>query len=93
MDHDLEERDLQSVLMEAMHTMMGGTADSEVDEEQGSKCLGGKKKRRAADGMLTSEELESAAKWLIDRFGRDEESEEEEEEEEEDEVRSPMINE
>lgn len=86
MDHDLEERDLQTVLMEAMHTMMGGTADLEPDEEQGSTCLGSKKRLKADDGALTAEELESAAKWLIDRFGHDDESEEEDSEEDEDEV-------
>lgn len=87
MDHELEEGDLQNVLMEAMHTMLGGAADSEPDEEQGAKCFGGKKKRSGDDGALTAAELESAAKWLIDRFGHDEESEEEDSEEEEDEVR------
>lgn len=87
MDHELEEADLQTVLMEAMHTMLGSTADSEPDEEQGAKCFGKKKARKADDGMLTADELESAAKWLIDRFGHDEESEEDDsEEEDEDEV-------
>lgn len=86
MDHELEEGDLQAVLMEAMHTMLGGAGESEPDEEQGKKCFGKKSKRAGDEGMLTAEELESAAKWLIDRFGHDEESEEDESEEEEDEV-------
>jgi hypothetical protein len=97
LDFDLEESDLKEVLMEAMQTMGGGAHDtdiSDVDEEAGSKCFGGfggKRKTAAAEGLLSAEELELAAKWLLDRFGHDEDSEEEASEEEDEEVRASRL--
>ena len=66
LDHELHEQELKDVLGEAMQTMLAADPDLETDEEGGK--FSGKGKNRSA--RLTPEELNSAAQWLLERFGQ-----------------------
>ena len=66
LDHELQEGELRDVLGEAMQGMIAGENNLHV-ENSGGKRKGG----AAAAGALTPQELESATKWLMERFGYD----------------------
>jgi hypothetical protein len=89
MDYDLSESDLRDILSEAMQSMLGD-ADLELDadEEQGTKCCGRRTKGNGGKPAphLNQEELDTAAKWLLERFGLDEDSDKDDDDSQEDEA-------
>lgn len=80
LDHELEEQELKDVLAEAMQTMLAADPDLETDEE-GGRSYFGKNKNRSAH--LSPEELESAAQWLLERFGQSADGDGDDDEDEE----------
>jgi hypothetical protein len=91
LEHDIDEEELRDMLLEAMQNML----DAPVEDEAGSKgtkasdsVAGGffarRFKRKATSAKLSSEELDAAAHWLIERFGQEADEESDEESEHED---------
>lgn len=80
MDYELTEHDVQDILSEAMQAMAddGDLDDDAADEELGGRCFGRRAKAAAKANELSAPELESAARWLLDRFGHDDDSGEDE---------------
>jgi hypothetical protein len=87
LDHELEEHALKDVLHEAMQNMLATEPELRADEEAGrAGCLGRKGNSRSAN--LSPAELESATKWLLERFGHDGADDKDDSDGEDDEARS-----
>jgi hypothetical protein len=70
LNHELHEHELKDVLAEAMENMITNEAELEADEEEGgTNCFG--KRQGTKSTYLSPEELESATKWLLERFGHE----------------------
>ena len=69
LDHELEQHALKEVLSEAMQNMLATAPELSPEDEPPSGCLNRKKGSRSAN--LSAAELDSAAKWLLERFGHE----------------------
>lgn len=70
LDHELEEHTLKDVLHEAMQNMIATDPEMRDSGGRGGGCFGsGKSGSRSAN--LNQKELDSATKWLLERFGHD----------------------
>ena len=85
LEHDMDEEEVRDVLLEAMQNMIDAP---ETDEESGLKGASGssaggffarKLKRKGGAAKLSNEELESAAHWLVERFGQEDDDDSNEE--------------
>ena len=85
LDHELEEHALKEVLSEAMQNMLATAPELSPDERAGGGCMGRKGKSRSAN--LSTQELDSATKWLLERFGHEGGDDKEDSDADDDEVR------
>jgi hypothetical protein len=86
LDHDIDEDELRDVLLEAMHNMLdapvGDEDETKCSSASGSAVLGffaRKLKPKGSSAKLSSEELEAAAHWLVERFGQEADDESDDE--------------
>lgn len=85
LDHELEEHALKEVLSEAMQNMLATAPELSPEDEPRGGCLGRKGGSRSAN--LSAAELDSAAKWLLERFGHEGGDDAEDSDADDDEVR------